>query len=557
MKKNYNFCKYLVSNVRGLFVFSIIGLLFVHIFSYVLPYVNKIIIDKFFYDKNFDKYLQYIFMFIFIMIFTKIVFRIEKILSYYIEEKSNAAFRKKFLNLLFSKNITEYSKHNYGEIETIYNDSLPMISNSIYCITESLIAIPVAIILGGGLIINISPFLSVFLMIEIITMMITAKVGSIKRSEAYKRTLRGRKKYFGYLEKTINSFEGIRSNFLKPFVFERLFDKCDDYKLKNLRYHNINSIIMSIFDCTDIIFEIGTLIFFILMIKLDKVTPGDYFAYVSMKIVFVGVFNGLAQISLRYKELDVAVDEISSLIDIGNLSKNHDVKKRAIVENISNIAIKDVHFSYGKETSVFKLNFNFKKGNIYVIHGENGVGKSTLIRLLTGLLKPNKGKICINDQDINSFMDYQLSGKIKVLTQNVTLFDDSIARNLMLTNTNYNKKDIDLSMEKYFDITDILSKYKNGLESNVFEDGIKLSGGQKKKIAIQSMFCSNADVLIFDEPFSELDAKSKDIFYECLKEIRTHKIVIIISHQRNWNWNANEVFLDLVLKDNNSIEIGL
>lgn len=554
MRRNFKFCKYLISEVKFIFILSLIVIALVHVSSYLLPYANKLIFDKFFFAKDYKDLFLYFGIFAAILVFSKLIIRLERMFSYYIDERVNVSFRKNSLIAIFKKDFHDYSKHNYGELETIYNNSVEMISNSIYSITESVIAIPIAIFIGLNLIVSITPFLIIFLVLEVAFMMLTSRFGAVKRSKYYEGTLEARKNYFNHLEKTYNAFENIRLNFNQNFAFKRLFEKNNLYKKKNLDYLNMNTIIMTIFDLIDIMFEIATIFFFILMIKKNSATPGDYFAYVGIKTTFVGVFNGLAQINLRYKELDVAINDINNMIKIEELIEFKEPKKDVQLNKISNLSLRNLKFSYTNESPMYDFNYDFTKGNIYVIQGENGIGKSTFIRLLTGLLKPNSGGVMVNDENnIDYFTETQLFNKIKVLTQKPVLYDDSLINNIVPDNSNISEKEMDAYFESFFDITDILKIYDNDFNSNILEDGIRLSGGQVKRIAMQNMFCSNADVLIFDEPFGELDEKTKIKFYSLIKSYYHDKIIIMISHEAGWKWDCNEMLLKLELDEKNVI----
>lgn len=543
MKRNLRFCRFFYSKVKGLFFMNLGALLLVHIFAYAVPYATKVVMDRFFFQKNYQNLWIYLCGFIGVLVFAKVISTVERITAFQTDEKANCQFRNRSFQVLFKKSYTQYSIHNYGEVDTVYNDSIMKISNSIYCILESMISVPTALILGGGLILTISPLLFIFLSAEILLMMGAVKMGARKRAKAYEKSLKARKSYFNSLQKTVNSFENIRANFIETKVFKRLFHKSDVYKSEKIKYHNKAAMVNFGFDLIEVVFQIATIIFFIFMIKENGATPGEYLAYIGVKEVIIGVFNGAAQMSIRYKELDVAVQDIDKLVQLEKLMSRETSRSVRQLEDIREITMDNVRFTYDDSSFNYNFNLRFKRGNIYVIQGENGIGKSTLIRMVTGLIQPQSGRVLINDRDLNSLEGDVLFNRIRVLTQNTVLFDDTLRNNLM--------REEDKPSEEYFDLNGIIQKYSNGIQSNVFEDGINLSGGQVKKIAMNSMFYSDSEVLIFDEPFAALDEQSKAEFYGYIKKIHVDKIIIMISHESSWQWDCNEVFMSMREKDNN------
>ena len=164
-----------------------------------------------------------------------------------------------------------------------------------------------------------------------------------------------------------------------------------------------------------------------------------------------------------------------------------------------------------------------------LVSGENGSGKSTLVDILLGLLKPVEGKILINEnerEDLNFIFNKTgylpqdhliISGKI---INNITLESDS-------TKINQNKLSRALNATN---LQNMISELPNGLDTIIGKDGVRLSGGQYKKIALARLFYHDKDILILDEATSSLDLESEKIVMNELKNIKKNKTLIIISH---------------------------
>ena len=157
------------------------------------------------------------------------------------------------------------------------------------------------------------------------------------------------------------------------------------------------------------------------------------------------------------------------------------------------------------------LNFKISVGEIIGIEGENGAGKSTFLKILSGLIKPSKAEIIIDDKKLNNFENYNWQNSISYVEQNVFLFNDSILQNITLSK----------------------EKYKNeGSNKIISENNSNISGGEKQKIAICRALYRNSKFILFDESLSNIDEKSVLIIMDYLKSIKNIGIVII-SHKTN------------------------
>ncbi|WP_099340002.1 ABC transporter ATP-binding protein [Candidatus Fonsibacter ubiquis] len=209
----------------------------------------------------------------------------------------------------------------------------------------------------------------------------------------------------------------------------------------------------------------------------------------------------------------------------------HDSLSNISFKNINTIELKNVSFDYNNTRKVFKdLNVKFQNGNIYGIKGANGTGKSTLADLLTGLLEPDKGMVCVNNINIKTVKNWK--SNIAYLSQSFFLFNDTIKNNIVLNFSNKTK--IDNKLYNFvIEVTGLnifFDSLITGDNTVLLDLGKNLSGGQKQKIAIARVLYKNVDLIIFDEATSNLDKKGVDDFCEIQKKIKNNKIIINISH---------------------------
>ncbi len=186
------------------------------------------------------------------------------------------------------------------------------------------------------------------------------------------------------------------------------------------------------------------------------------------------------------------------------------------LDNIEKVEIKNLTFSFGENNLFKNFSYSFTKGNIYFLKGINGRGKSSLLNLIVGLYpEAYDGEILFNEINIKELDTFYLRKNLIAFTeQDPILLDDEAFENT---------KNV-----KIF-------KNTNSPELKSFLKD-EISGGENQRLAILSALCKNADLLLFDEPTSNLDEKSKQIFLEYLQEIKKDKIILLISHENLENF---------------------
>ncbi len=208
------------------------------------------------------------------------------------------------------------------------------------------------------------------------------------------------------------------------------------------------------------------------------------------------------------------------------------------------ISLKNLNFSYPlrKEFSLSNISMKVKKGNFIGIIGETGSGKSTLVNLIIGLLKPSSGKIEVDKIDISSNLQ-QWYQKIGYVPQSIYLTDDSIRKNIAfgLHEDNINDELVKMAIKKA-NLNNFLDSLPAGLNTIVGEKGIRLSGGQQQRIGIARALYRDPEILILDESTSSLDQDTEKKIMESIQSLKKEKTLIVITHRLVTVKNCDEVF---------------
>ena len=211
--------------------------------------------------------------------------------------------------------------------------------------------------------------------------------------------------------------------------------------------------------------------------------------------------------------------------------KNTNESNNSKITDFKNLEIKNISFGYDKSKLLIKdLNLTFKKGQIILIKGKSGSGKTTILNLLTGLLDPDEGSIRIDKLDIKyNKKNYQ--GLISYIPQEISLMDDTLLNNILFTNSkdeiNQNKIE---EIIKLSGLQSFVKELNNGINSNIGEFGSKISGGQKQRIYLARALYKKSKIYVFDEFTSSLDKNIEKDIINSIQKLKSDKIIFIVSH---------------------------
>ena len=251
--------------------------------------------------------------------------------------------------------------------------------------------------------------------------------------------------------------------------------------------------------------------------------------------------GALLSVGQKYKEFIVSYDRLNEILIVEAVS-NGNIK----IDTIESIYIDSLKYSYEDIQIISNFNYTFEVGNIYVISGKNGKGKSTLLNILSGVLKASEGNIYYNGININDLDMIKLrKNQISFMSQDIFILTDTMENNVYLdTDINKSKKYLLSNYIDLFNFNEYLSKHNKSLDKMIDKN---LSEGEKQKIGLIRSFIKNSNLIILDEPTSSLDISTIQKLKEYLLTLRNEKIIIIVSHDEkileiaDYEINLNEM----------------
>jgi ATP-binding cassette subfamily C protein len=255
-------------------------------------------------------------------------------------------------------------------------------------------------------------------------------------------------------------------------------------------------------------------------------------------------FAAASQIKHNLPVIDKLYDDLVTSLNQGPLAKRSEIIGIPFEHQIR---IEEVAYQYENSDypALTEVSLNIKKGSVIAFVGSTGSGKTTLTDLITGLLFPTGGRICVDDLPINAKNAATWQHLIAYVPQDVFMFDDSVVNNITI---GADKSEVDLKhleqVMKMVQISDFVkNELPNGIETTVGERGVRLSGGQRQRLGLARALYRNPKVLILDEATSALDSITEQGIIESLKELPKELTIIIVAHRLSTVKYADHIYL--------------
>ncbi|HEV7878733.1 ABC transporter ATP-binding protein/permease [Bradyrhizobium sp.] len=294
-----------------------------------------------------------------------------------------------------------------------------------------------------------------------------------------------------------------------------------------------------------IIFTAGltaTMLMCAIGVRSGKNTVGDF---VMVNAMMIQLYQPLNFMGMVYREIKQAIIDIEKMFAV--LSRNPEVKDIAgakpLIVTTGNIRFDDVRFSYDPERQILKgLSFEVPAGKTVAIVGPSGAGKSTISRLLFRLYDVSGGQILIDGQDIRTVTQASLRASIGMVPQDTVLFNDTIRYNIRYGRWDATDAEVEAAAQMA-QIDDFIKMSPKGYETEVGERGLKLSGGEKQRVAIARTVLKGPPILLLDEATSALDSHTEQEIQDALEKVSRNRTSLVIAHRLSTIVGADEIIV--------------
>jgi subfamily B ATP-binding cassette protein MsbA len=353
-----------------------------------------------------------------------------------------------------------------------------------------------------------------------------------------------------------------KSGFLNSYLIElfknhkliKIFQK-EDYESKRADGHlsqlkDKNKKINTIFVRMSPIMETLTGIMIAILIyysgKLvvkNEIDVGSFFSFLAAMMLAYQPVRALSTLNMTVKQGLSAAARILPIIDNKNEINNCENAKDINIIN-SSINFNNVNFRYAaSEKDVLKnININISGGKMTSLVGHSGSGKSTLLNLIPRFYDVQSGDILIDNQSIYKVKIKSLRDKISLVSQDTTLFDDTIRNNIAYAKDDVLDEEI-IAAAKFSYSHEFIDRLPNKYETIIGENGIRLSGGEKQRLSIARAMIKKSPIILLDEATSSLDAETESKIQDALKILTKDKTTIVIAHRLSTILNSDQIYI--------------
>ena len=453
------------------------------------------------------------------------------------------------LDLPYSVFEDQRSGETLGKLQKVRTDVERLITASINVLFTSLVGIIFVMIYAWSVHWLIAPiYFATVPALGLLSSVLSKRIKTIQKTIVAETTALA-----GSTTESLRNIELVKSLGLATQEIARLngtTDKILQLELKKIRYIRSLSFIQG-----TVVNALRTSIMFLMLylIYTRAITVGQFFSLFIYSFFIFGPLQELGNIINIYREAEVSLKNFQDILEI---KKEPRPVNPVALSDLQRLSFSNVSFQHqtASTPALTEISFQVKRGDTVAFVGPSGAGKTTLVKLLVGLYRPQKGEVLYNgysaaDVDLN-----QLRERIGFVTQDTQLFSGTIRENLLFVNPGATDEEC-LQVLNKAACHSLLARAQRGLDTVIGEGGVKVSGGEKQRLAIARALLRRPHLLVFDEATSSLDSLTEEQIGHTIRDVSATQDVmtILIAHRLSTIMHADRIF---VLERGRIVESG-
>jgi subfamily B ATP-binding cassette protein MsbA len=328
----------------------------------------------------------------------------------------------------------------------------------------------------------------------------------------------------------------------EPFEFARADKFLEELKEKGQKMGIILVRATPIMEVLTGIMIAGLIYCSAIMVHSGTLEINNFFSFLAAMMLSYQPVRSLATLNMGIQHGLSGARRVYEIIDLKR-KIDENINAKDLVIDKAKIEYKDVSFAYDGEKEVLKsVNLKMEGGDVIALVGHSGAGKTTIMNLIPRFYNASSGEILIDNQSIYEVSLFSLRKNISLVSQDITLFDDTVLANIAYANSEASKEKI-LEASKFSATHDFVEQLPEKYDTLIGENGVRLSGGEKQRISIARAILKDAPIILLDEATSSLDADTEHKIQEAIMYLTKNKTTIIIAHRLSTVLRANKIFI--------------
>jgi len=431
------------------------------------------------------------------------------------------------------------SGETLGKLQKVRTDVERLITASINILFTSMVGIIFVMIYAWSVHWLIAPiYFATVPALGLLSSVLSKRIKTIQKTIVAETTALA-----GATTESLRNIELVKSLGLATQEIARLngtTDKILQLELKKIRYIRSLSFIQG-----TVVNALRTSIMFLMLylIYTREITVGQFFSLFIYSFFIFGPLQELGNIINIYREAEVSLKNFQDILEI---KKEPRPLNPVALPNLQRLAFSNVSFQHqtASTPALVEISFQVKRGDTVAFVGPSGAGKTTLVKLLVGLYRPQKGEVLYNGHSAAEVDLNQLRERIGFVTQDTQLFSGTIRENLLFVNPGATDEEC-LEVLNKAACHSLLARAQRGLDTVIGEGGVKVSGGEKQRLAIARALLRRPHLLVFDEATSSLDSLTEEQIGHTIRDVSATQDVmtILIAHRLSTIMHADRIYV--------------
>lgn len=556
MKILYSYLK----NYKGLILFALFLAAVNQVFSLLDPYIFRLIIDGYatkFQQYDFEHFIKGVSWLLLLAVGVAFVSRVAKnFQDYYINNITQRLGAKIYsdglrhsLELPYQVFEDQRSGETLGILQKVRQDTEKLITAGVNILFTSIVGLIFVVVYSFSVHWIIVPiFALVGPLIGLVSSKLSKKIKVVQKDIVSQTTALA-----GSTTESLRNIELVKSLGLANQEITRLNNTTDQIlqlELKKVKFIRKLSFIQG--TMVNLLRNL-MLIVMLYLIFIGQISFGEFFSLFVYSFFIFGPLQMMGDVINIYREAEVSLNNFEKIM---NTPREEKPKNPVVIESIKNLQFDNVSFKHltAKGNAITDISFSTELGKTIAFVGPSGAGKTTLVKLLVGLYRPQSGKILYNGTPESEVDLDHLRNQIGFVTQDTQLFSGTIKENLLFVNPNATDAEI-YDVLKKSACDGLLARADKGIDTVIGEGGVKVSGGEKQRLSIARALLRKPTVMVFDEATSALDSLTEEEISRTIRDVSSSSehLTIMIAHRLSTILHSDVIY---VLERGNIVESG-